>query len=608
MSDHYLQIRKILFKGPKEQANLNFNSGINVICGASDTGKSFLAESIDFMLGGSELSEIPELAQYTEIEFYLCTSSGKNWRLQRSINGGNFRLTDLNDGNLTEVILKPDHNHSTTDNLSGFLLGEIGLLNRRILKSSKKSTTQSLSFRNLARLIVVQEDEIHQKRSPFWSGQFVTKTSDTATLKLLLTDLDDSAVVSPIISSCNNNDKITVLDELILEISSEINNIEENKEQLYLQLEKLENTIKKQDESLDLLQLQLNTSVQKRYEVFETKNKFTTRLNEISELLARFELLREHYIVDIDRLKSIQESGSLFFHIEVVPCPICGSDPEAQHLNDTCNKQIEKIINSATSEIRKINQFLKELDDTVQDLYAEEKSLISLLEEAETKYEELDQLIQHTIVPQVGNFRTSFSELIEKRSSVHKNLELFSRYDRLDERKRNLLENIDTPTEKSEVKNDIPEGIANELSMKVSTILKAWTFPGGCQVHFDKKSVDFVIDGKPRRSSGKGLRAITHAAVSIALLEYCQENGLSHPGFLVLDSPLLAYYEPEGEDDIALSGTDLKEMFYAYLVEHHGTSSQIIIIENQHPPVNIQGQISLTVFTKNPNQGRFGFL
>ena len=77
MSNHYLQLRKILFKGPKKQASLNFYSGVNVICGASDTGKSFLAESIDFMLGGSELREIPELAPYAEIEFHLATSGGK---------------------------------------------------------------------------------------------------------------------------------------------------------------------------------------------------------------------------------------------------------------------------------------------------------------------------------------------------------------------------------------------------------------------------------------------------------------------------------------------------------------------------------------------------
>lgn len=70
--------------------------------------------------------------------------------------------------------------------------------------------------------------------------------------------------------------------------------------------------------------------------------------------------------------------------------------------------------------------------------------------------------------------------------------------------------------------------------MKVSTILKAWHFSGECHVYFDKKAVDFVIDGKPRGSSGKGLRAINYAAVNVALLEYCQENGLSHPGFFSL--------------------------------------------------------------------------
>lgn len=118
----------------------------------------------------------------------------------------------------------------------------------------------------------------------------------------------------------------------------------------------------------------------------------------------------------------------------------------------------------------------------------------------------------------------------------------------------------------------------------MTNILKAWHFPGECDVFFDKNASDFVIDGKPRGSWGKGLRAITHAAISVGLLEFCQENGPSHPGFLVMDSPLLAYYKPEGEDDVALQGTDLKEKFYDYLVKHHTSDSQILIVENQHPP------------------------
>ncbi|MDV7489265.1 hypothetical protein R4544_09075 [Acinetobacter baumannii] len=608
MSDNYLQLRKILFKGPKKEADLNFYSGVNVICGASDTGKSFLAESIDFMLGGSELREIPELVPYAEIEINLRATSGEEWRIHRAITGGNFGLIDLNNQDFQEITLKKDHNHGSIDNLSGFLLNEIGLLNKKILKSSRKATTQSLSFRNLARLAIVQEDEIQQKGSPFWSGQFISKTSEIAAVKLLLTGIDDSAIVTLTETPNKNTDQVSILDELLADISTEIENIEDDKNQLYAQLERLDNTIEKQNDSLNILQFQLDTSIQERYEIFEDKNKIHTRLTEISELFARFQLLKEHYIVDIERLQSIQESGLIFFHLDVVPCPICGATPEAQHTNENCQNDIEKTINSATAEMKKINQLIRELDSTLHDLQLEEVRLKKILLEKEEKYEELNQSIQQVIVPHISNSRLSFSELIEKRSNTRKIIELIERRDRLEERKQLLFVDTNLEVEKSEIKTGIPEAIAHELSMKISSILKAWNFPGECHVFFDQKNVDFVIDGKPRGSRGKGLRAITHAAVNVALLEYCQENGLPHPGFVVLDSPLLAYYEPEGEDDIALSGSDLKELFYEYLIKHHKSNSQIIIIENQHPPANIRNQISLNVFTCNPNDGRFGLL
>ena len=80
------------------------------------------------------------------------------------------------------------------------------------------------------------------------------------------------------------------------------------------------------------------------------------------------------------------------------------------------------------------------------------------------------------------------------------------------------------------------------------------------------------------------------------------------PGFVVIDSPLLAYFKPEGDDDLMLQGTDLKERFYEYLVDRHKDDSQIVIIENQHPPTSIEDRLTMTVFTGNPNEGRFGLL
>ena len=54
-------------------------------------------------------------------------------------------------------------------------------------------------------------------------------------------------------------------------------------------------------------------------------------------------------------------------------------------------------------------------------------------------------------------------------------------------------------------------------------------------------------------------------------------------------------FKPEGDEDHALQGTDLKERFYDYLVSTMGERGRLIIIENQHPPSGIESRISMTV-------------
>ena len=151
----------------------------------------------------------------------------------------------------------------------------------------------------------------------------------------------------------------------------------------------------------------------------------------------------------------------------------------------------------------------------------------------------------------------------------------------------------------------VSKNVLDDFAQTIENILQDWHFPNAVRVFFDEGKRDFQIAGKDRGSTGKGLRAITHAAVKIGLMEFCRERDLPHPGFVVLDSPLLAYWKPEGDDD-DLRGTDLKEMFYRYLLGFR-KNDQIIIIENEHPPDFVYEEGNVTVFTKNPHQGRYGF-
>ena len=61
-----MEIRFIVFIGPnKKAAELNFCSGLNLIFGPSNSGKSSVLDAIDFMLGRErKLKEIPQHEGY----------------------------------------------------------------------------------------------------------------------------------------------------------------------------------------------------------------------------------------------------------------------------------------------------------------------------------------------------------------------------------------------------------------------------------------------------------------------------------------------------------------------------------------------------------------
>lgn len=332
------------------------------------------------------------------------------------------------------------------------------------------------------------------------------------------------------------------------------------------------------------------------------------RIDEIADLFTRFDLLRDHYDVDLARLEAIEESGSMLVYVDEVNCPMCGAAPCNQHLEDDGETDIRSTVLAATAEIAKIEKLRIDLVRTIDELQIESEELSRDYLSQQKEYAEIEVSLKEALSPRKEEEKIDFEALIELRQDVSKKINGFERIEQLTQRKSSLENERASAVGKTMAAVSIPDTIGNSLSEKVSSILNEWNFPGECKVVFDKGSSDFIIDGKPRGSRGKGLRSITHAAVSLGLLEYAQENSLPHPGFLVLDSPLLAYFAPEGNDDLLLRGSNLKEKFYEYLIRHHSSGSQIVVIENQHPPLEAVQDVHLTVFTNNPHEGRAGLL
>ena len=614
-----LQLRGLSFISPyKEPSSLEFQGGLNVVCGASDTGKSFIVEAIDFLLGAKgPLRDIPERVGYDRERLTLESLHGETFTLERSTSGGNFRkfegnwLTgepDIESG----TILNQKHEHGNPSTLSTYLLSLIGLAGKYVQKN-QQGITNSLSFRNLARLILVKESDITKELSPLLSGQNTEKTKDYSVFKLMLTGVDDSALVAQaemqaelVNTRKSNNAKVEFIDELLNELQAELSEIGINRTEAEEQLLQLQTQAEVQQEILNRRQRELDEKTERRYEVMRQIERLSDRINEISSLLSRFELLKDHYQIDLERLAAIEESGSLFVHLERTPCPMCGALPDEQHQDEVCDGDVESVVHAATAEIAKVEKLSLELDQTASDLRNEAEGLIIQKEELDPEFQGLNQEIQEIASP-LREAQNNFSEIIRHSSEIQRVIDSFNRIGQLQEKRSTLRIEADEPVNSVSPQIDLSSSVLDDFAQKVQHLLQAWDFPGSNRLHFDEALKDIVIGGQPRTSRGKGLRAITHAAMTIGLMEFCKERNLSHPGFVVLDSPLLAYWKPEAsEDRVILEGSDLKFRFYEYLADNC-SDSQIIIIENEHPPNNITGRITSTTFTKNPNEGRYGF-
>jgi DNA repair exonuclease SbcCD ATPase subunit len=593
-------------------AIIEFGSGLNVLFGASNTGKSFIVDTIDFMLGGKgPLRDIPERVGYNQILLALETLDDEKFTIVRSPEGGAFRLyTGLYSNTLPEgegTILANAHNDKKDDNLSAFLLSKLDLAHKRVRKNSRNET-QSLSFRNIARLLIINEEEIIQQRSPLSDGNVIADTTNTSAFKFMLTGVDDSALASAQARSPEEQSRsaqIELLDELIDGYQRQVKELAGQKDELEEQRDKLNLSMESQGELLSISETAFKEAATTRRGLAKRVEEGRNRLAEITALLERFILLDVHYRSDIARLQAIEEAGSLFGVLDGAACPLCGAEPEHHRLSDNCDGNIDKIVAAARVEITKIKLRQVELATTISTLRKEAVSFGNRLPRLEDQLSKVCGQIDKVVAPNLRQLRTTYRQLADKDGEVREALALYRQLEELEERKTKLeLEN-----------ESLDSNVVIDVSLSTSTvdkfagicldILKAWHFPEIDRLHFDMKTRDLVINGKSRISYGKGLRAITQAAFTVGLLEFCRENETPHPGFVVLDSPLLSYKAPDDRND-DLSNTDLKDQFYVHL-SNLKADRQILIVENTDPPLSVQELPQAVKFTGIPGLGRAGY-
>jgi uncharacterized protein YydD (DUF2326 family) len=606
MSALAIEISRLTFLGPKiEPCFVEFGPNLNVFYGPTETGKSFIIEAIDFMLGGKELRSIPERQKYDTVVLWIKLTDQRLYTLQRSTEGKGFLWSEGHRDQLTQgeaVSLSSIHSSKTDSNLSRKLLSLLDLDSKQVAIS--KDEIRGLSFRDLVHLAITDEDNIWSKLSPVLSANNVETPARKSVFRLALSGIDASSLV--LVKEAN--DKIAPLQRQKEAISSLTLKYAERTAQAdedvtRSRFSELEKRLKEFGESIELEERRYNNALLERRRFSESQEAAASRYRRLQLLLSRFELLDQHYRSDLDRLEAIAEAGSIFNAIHGGNCPICGAEPSQHNPEAACNFDTESLLIAVKAEAARINGLRGGLSESITALKIDMTDARKRETEYETAKDGAEKRVSQ-LGPIVRDRRRGVASLSSEMSSLH---QVVAQFDVMQAFKKQIVE-LD-----EEIQTTLPAESAVDLSLSpaasasfaaaVEKTLLTWGLPDADRVSWDASKFDIQIGQRRRGDRGKGIRAITCAGFILTLMNLCRTEGNPHPGFVILDSPLLAYWEPEDQAD-DLSQTDVDERFYKWFSELPCVG-QVIIVDNQPPPSWLATKANVVHFTKS-KAGRYG--
>ncbi|GAA1694078.1 ATP-binding protein [Nonomuraea maheshkhaliensis] len=593
----------------KPDASVAFDPALTVIYGASDSGKSFIAESIQYMLGGGKLDLVAEADGYSQILLGLRLPDGGALTLLRALEGNSIRI--YREDVRTLVTRPPDaevkaaHTARSKHSLSLLLLAELGLSELRVRKNDAGGT-RGLALSDLVHLSVVPETRMVAPLSPVLHSSAASgKTSAAAVMRLMLTGDGDPDIDTGLNAGQRrvNKGKITLLDQIILDLHAKLST-HESPTELRARHARVQASLDEHSYALQAITARHGSAVSARIAAAGELSEVEGRLAEVGDLVSRFVLLEAQYRSDLDRLDMVTEAGSILGYFRVGTCVFCGAAPE--HQNSGHREQESTQLHLAVqNEAAKTSALLADLLPTIEDLRAQFDELSArrsvLIEEMARIDEELtaaDQIMAPT--------RQRMDESLQARSAIERALDIHQRIDELEERRSTLYgqsaraSTLPTPY--------IPNRVLSAFDDTLRRMLQAWRVPAVEYAEYDQHAMDVRAGKRYRANRGKGVRSVLHSAFTLALAQYCRANGKPHLGFVVLDSPVVTYRGPISDSadpadrDVHMT-SDVVDHFYRFLADYPG---QAVIIENGDPPAEVISRARTYRFV-GAGSGRPGF-
>jgi gas vesicle protein len=613
MIGFYIKELRVTGAGKKNAAVI-FDLGLNVISGASDTGKSYIFSCIEFMLGKEESPKpIPEAIGYTDVYLEIRNIvDDSSLTLHRKFQDTMVQMKrcPVDDYMSSKVDMSSfpiRHNPKSENNLSRFLLKECNLDGKQ-LKTSKENKKASLTFTDIRKMTCIHEERIITEESPFYyDSQYTLQTKNQSFLKYILTGHDDSLL--------KTEEKVEITET---KLRSKIEVLSDQLELKHEHLREIESSLtianhtpaEEEIEILNISLLQTNGELEnlgaKRNEIFGMIQQASKSLFQKRELLNRFQLLTKHYKSDLDRLHFVEEGGDFLNQLDNQKCPVCFQEMNSEHEHQISSNN--KIVIAIQAETQKIKEKLNDLKDTIVDL--KEKISVKTIElgSLQEQHTEVQSKINDELNPKLDFIRSRLMKIVDVERNAAKKSVLVDEVEEIEERIRELEEDLINTSKGKKPSVRISSLYSDKLSSCIEKRLNSWKYDNNVKTKFDDSYsiFDVQIGNKLRKSYGKGKRGVSYAACVIGLSDYCKKFNRDYSHTIVLDSPLTAYESNKEQKGLNEVGADIVTSFYNDLSMIDG-NRQIIILDNKNPGGNLKGPFNHVVFTGINGTERSGF-
>lgn len=571
---------------------IEFNDGLNIIRGRSNTGKTWILKCIYFLFSSDQRPFSP-LTGYDMIEGVFITKRYGEVIISRKLNE-TVAMVTCNHEDVQNGRYYTNYQGDGPLYLNDLWIRILGLNETIEVPKSARYARERISWTNVANVFFADEDEIDKSESLVIKSSLY-ETPLIASLFFLLTgDYKEGVpeILKPEVATAKKKAVVDYIEEQVVALT-------EKKVSYIQRLEELDGVDVEQQmmeltESIENLKKELSDLVEENAAVIRQISDCQQADANCRVLIDRYESLASQYKADLQRMDFIAKGERA---VKELPdnnvCPFCGGPVEHRD---------ESYIEAIQAEIRRIASELAVIVATEDGVKTEQKDLSRNIAELRQRQNTLSSLMENKTI----NIKNQKVDLERFRDYTRLQSGIDFVNDQLvvlGQKKVSELKKKKNPPQ-YHAKKEFEEYVGTEFNDLLNKILKECNYSAG-YASWDFSTFDILMDGVPKsEDQGKGYRSLLNSVIALMLYEYFNTDQVFiKPGILMIDTPLLGF--DENEDSA------LKKGLYEYFIKHTG-DGQVIIVDNLNvmPDMDFEAAgVKVTTYYKDEKDGHeYGFL